>query len=191
MTWSYLELSATFFSLACTVLTIQRSQLAWPIGLVGIGQYTLIFWGTRLYADVVLQLFYAGQFMFGWHQWSTQRSDDSELLIRRLDLRSGAVWLISASLLGWVWGWALSRFTDAALPYPDALGAMLSLCANALLTLRYRENWLVWILADAVLMGVYAEKSLWITVGLYGVYLGMAIWGWSDWGRAEKKPISG
>ncbi len=186
-----LELSATAFGLACVILTVRRSVWAWPVGMVGIGLYAWLFWHAKLYADVVLQGFYTVQFLYGWHQWREKRTVEADLEVRRMKTPVLAAWLLGSVLLGLLWGWALARLTDAALPYPDAVGAILSLSANALLALRYRENWLVWIVADALLLGVYAQKELWPTVGLYTIYLGMAVWGWQDWAKADKRPSAG
>ncbi len=188
---SDLELLAAAFGLACVVLTVRRSVWAWPVGLIGIALYAWLFWHAKLYADVVLQGFYTVQFLYGWHQWREKRTAEADLVVRRLKTAELAAWLSGSILLGLLWGWALSRFTDAALPYPDAVGAILSLSANALLALRYRENWLVWILADTLLLGVYAQKELWATVVLYAIYLGMAVWGWRDWAKADKSASMG
>lgn len=176
------EFLAVAFSLVCTVLTVRRSIWCWPVGLIGIGLYAYVYFEQKLYADMGLQAVYTVQFVYGWVVWGKNKTQQSALTVRRLPRWAWMFLVPTVVLTGVAWGALFQKFTDAALPYPDALAAALSLCANALLALRYRENWLFWLVADALLIGIFAYKGLWFSTGLFAVYLGMAVWGWRDWG---------
>ena len=78
-----------------------------------------------------------------------------------------------------------ARVAEAG-PWWDAAIAMTSIAAQILLSLRKRENWMLWIVANLVSIGVYAVKGLWPTTGLYVILLGLAIWGLVSWTRAER-----
>ena len=94
------------------------------------------------------------------------------------------MWLIGGALALLALGTVMARHTDAALPYWDAGTTCFSLVAQTLLARKYLENWLVWIGVDVVSIGVYAAKGLYVTTGLYAVFLGMAVWGFLAWRRA-------
>ncbi len=80
-------------------------------------------------------------------------------------------------------GTSMHRYTDAALPYPDAFTTMLSVFAQFLMTKKFLENWILWIVADVVYIGVYAIKSLYWTCGLYVVFLALCVQGYREWRR--------
>jgi nicotinamide mononucleotide transporter len=92
--------------------------------------------------------------------------------------------LVAAATLGV--GWGMARFTDAALPYADAAIAGASVVAQVLLAMRRVENWALWIAIDVLSIGVYLDRALYLTAGLYVVFLGMAIAGLIAWARAAR-----
>jgi len=108
------------------------------------------------------------------------------VVVEELDARARLSWAAAIALAIVAWGTAMHRYTDAALPWWDAAIAMTSIAAQILLSLRKRENWMLWIVANLVSIGVYAVKGLWPTTGLYVILLGLAIWGLVSWTRAER-----
>jgi nicotinamide mononucleotide transporter len=51
------------------------------------------------------------------------------------------------------------------------------------MTWRYLENWWWWIAVDVLSVGLYAAKGLWLTAGLYTVFLALAVIGLLQWQR--------
>ena len=41
----------------------------------------------------------------------------------------------------------------------------------------------MWVAVNAVSIGLFAWKGLWLTVLLYALFLLMALWGWRAWLR--------
>ena len=76
----------------------------------------------------------------------------------------------------------LQRVQDAA-PFLDACTAVLSICAQYLLTKKILENWWLWVLTDAISVGLYLYKSLALTALLYSIFLAMCITGLVQWRR--------
>ena len=81
----------------------------------------------------------------------------------------------------------MANQTDAAFPYPDAFTTVASLSAQYLLTQKKLDNWAVWIVVNMVAMPIYFLKGLNVTVGLYAVYLVLAVMGLLEWRRLMKK----
>ena len=92
-------------------------------------------------------------------------------------------WLLITALVSLLLGFLMARYTNAASPYIDASIAGMSISAQILLALRKLENWLLWILADIVAVGLYLSKDLKPTAGLYAVFLVLCVVGLVDWGR--------
>jgi nicotinamide mononucleotide transporter len=60
---------------------------------------------------------------------------------------------------------------------------VLSITANQLLARRLLENWVLWIIADALYVRVFAWKGLYLSTALYALFLGMVIAGLRRWNR--------
>jgi len=78
----------------------------------------------------------------------------------------------------------MARYTDAAAPLVDAAVAGMSIAAQILMARRRIENWVLWILVDALAIGLYASRGLYATSGLYAIFLLLSIAGLIGWSRA-------
>lgn len=182
---SPIEIAAVIAGLLCVVLTIRQSLWCWPIGIVQVVLYLFIFYEAKLYSDVILQGIYIVLQLYGWWAWlkgGPRQDDDLPVTGLRASARIGwaAAAVIGAALLGG----GMARWTDAALPVPDAFITSTSLVAQTLLSRKKWESWVGWIAVDVVAVPVYALKALYLTAGLYAVFLGLAVAGLLRWRRA-------
>jgi len=176
-----LESVAVLFGIVSVWLSTREHLLSWPTAIVNVSLYFLVFREARLYADMGLQVVYLILSLYGWYEWRFGGAERTELPVTRATRRHawtlGALGLVGAIGLGTL----LARTTDAALPYLDSALAVTSLCAQWMMTRKLVENWLVWVVADVVYVGMFAAKGLWLTAGLYAVFLGLAVSGYRTW----------
>jgi nicotinamide mononucleotide transporter len=66
----------------------------------------------------------------------------------------------------------------------DSFLSSTSLVAQWMMTKKLLENWLVWITVDVLYVGMFIFKGLYLTAGLYAVFLGLAVKGYVDWRRS-------
>jgi nicotinamide riboside transporter PnuC len=52
-----------------------------------------------------------------------------------------------------------------------------------LLGRKFIENWAVWVLVNGVSVALFAYKGLWLTAGLYLVFIVLSVVGWRAWQR--------
>jgi len=104
----------------------------------------------------------------------------------RLGVVLGLIALVGSAVLGTV----LHRETDAALPYMDAALSSTSLVAQWMMTRKLLENWLVWIAVDVLYVGMFVFKGLYLTAGLYAVFLALAVRGYIDWRRSMRAGLA-
>jgi nicotinamide mononucleotide transporter len=81
----------------------------------------------------------------------------------------------------------MRTYTDAALPYADATIVALSLVAQWLMARKKLESWIGWIAVDVLGIAVYSMKELYITAGLYGVFLVLASLGLLSWAKSLRE----
>ena len=166
------------------ICNLRVDPTGWPLAILSSALYWLVFWEARLYGDAGLQLFFIGVALWGWWQWLRgHAADGSSLVVRYLSPR-GRLMNLAAFLLLWpAMGWFLKRMTNTDVPWWDAFPTAGSLVGQWLLGRKYVENWPVWVIVNAVGIGLFAYKGLWLTVVLYAVFAAMAVWGWRAWHR--------
>ena len=164
----------------CVWLIVKENVWNWPVGIANNIFYVIVFWRARLFADMSLQFVYIALGCLGLYRWLYGGKQHEELKISRITLKTAvyagifAVAAISAATV------YLRRVQDAA-PFLDACTAVLSICAQYLLTKKILENWWLWILTDAISVGLYLYKSLSLTAVLYLIFLAMCITGLVQW----------
>jgi nicotinamide mononucleotide transporter len=177
-----LEMVAVVFSFAAVWLTIRKHVACWPVGLVGVTAYFLLFHRLRLYADMALQVVFFAQGLYGWWFWRRGGTDRREPPVTLLGLPRLAV-LAASVLLATLGIGALLARTDASAPYLDSFLALTSLAANALLARKVLESWWLWITADVLYIGLFLTRGVPLSAALYLVFLLMAIQGAVRWQR--------
>jgi nicotinamide mononucleotide transporter len=182
--YTWLEIAATVFGLASVYLTTRQSIWCWPTGLVMVSLYVVIFFHAKLYSDTLLQVVYIFVQFYGWFHWRRGGGPGGDLAVSRLSPAGLAAWvlvsILGAATLGTLMAWK----TDAAFPYADAAIAAMSLVAQWLMARKVLENWHFWIAVDVLAIGVYLGKDLYLTTGLYAVFLGLCVLGLVEWRRS-------
>lgn len=183
---SWLELLAFGFALGGVVLTARVSTWGWPPTIIASVLYGWLFFENKLYGDAALQGFFIVVSIWGWWSWlklAPQVDRPTRLEIRSLS-RFARMRVLMALAAAWLaTGFLLSRLTDTDVAWLDAALTAGSLFAQVLLARRYREAWALWIGVNSIALALFAIKSLWLTVILYALLLGLSVAGWRHWRR--------
>jgi len=178
---SLLELSGVISGILCVYLAARNNILSWPLAIVSVSLYILIFYDAKLYADAGLQVYFLITNIYGWYFWSRKSEKDIKVPVsfatRKLFLLSLIVIVIFTLLLGTF----LYKGTDAAFPYIDSFCTACSFVAQLFLARKIIENWLIWIFVDIIYVGVYLMKDLHLTAGMYALYILIAAMGYIKW----------
>jgi nicotinamide mononucleotide transporter len=181
---STLELIGALLGAISVYLSVRQNIWSWPTGIVNVVLYAVVFFQAKLYADMGLQVIYAVLSVYGWYEWLYGGENRTELHVTRttprLGVVLGAIALAGSASLGFL----LRGATDAALPFMDSFLSSTSLVAQWMMTRKKLENWLVWITVDVLYIGMFIFKHLYITAGLYAVFLALAVRGYIDWRRS-------
>lgn len=178
---SIIEIVAVVFGVICVVLTVRRNIWCWPTGLVQVVLFIVIFYQAKLYSDLILHVVYVVMQFYGWHQWLHGSETRGALPVSVLNKPSRIAWplVVVGGTAGW--GFVMARYTDASVPYGDAFTTVASLVAQWLLAKKKLESWLFWIAVDVIAIGIYVYKELYLTSGLYAVFLVLATIGFFAW----------
>ncbi|HJW08747.1 MAG TPA: nicotinamide riboside transporter PnuC [Holophagaceae bacterium] len=179
-----MEVFGFLTGVACVALLVRENIWNWPIGIANNLVFIALFYRAGLYADVGLQAFYVAISIYGWWSWLHGGQDHGALTVSRIPplpavLLALAVAATTAALAG-----LLRHFTNSTVPVLDSLITALSLAAQFMMTRKWLENWLVWIAANCLSVGLLIYKGLYVTSGLYVVYQVLCVLGWVAWRRA-------
>ena len=177
-----LEWCGVVTGILCVWLAAKNNIYSWPIAIVSVLIYIVIFYESKLYADMGLQFYFFLMNIYGWYFWIKNKSGG--------DATAPVLWItkqeIILSLLGIVvftaaLGTFLHRQTDAAFPFIDSFCTACSLIAQVFLARKVLQNWLIWIFVDLIYVGVYISKDLYATAIMYALYVFIAGRGYLDW----------
>ncbi len=169
------------------LLAIKQHRMCWAASFVSSCLYVWVLFGTRLYMESTLNVFYAVMALYGYRQWS-HGSDGHALGVSRGSWVSHGLGLsavLGLSLLSSIY---LRRFTPAAWPFVDSMITWSSVFATLLVARKVFENWHWWFVIDAVSVCLYWNRGLYLTMLLFGLYLAMIVVGMREWRRSLPPP---
>ena len=177
---SLLEIMGVITGLLCVLLAALNNIWNWPIAIISVGIYIFIFFNSRLFADMGLQVYFMVMNFYGWYYWSKKPDTEEKSPVMRIT-RQETIYSIIAVVVFTVFLGSVLKYTPASYPYIDSFCAACSLVAQVFLARKVLENWLIWIFVDIIYVGVYIFKDLDLTAIMYGVYVILALWGYFDW----------
>jgi nicotinamide mononucleotide transporter len=188
---SYLELAATIFGFIYIFYSIKGDIKLWIFGLLSSGLFAWVFFKSKVYADMGIQIYYVTISIYGWIHWYLYRDRKKQKIpIKNL---TGIQWIytiVAIVFLFGVIGVFLDLFTDSDIPYWDAFTTATSIIATLMLARKIIEQWLLWIVADFVSVILYLHKDLYYTVVLMAFYTVLAVIGYFEWRKKLKYQTS-
>jgi len=167
---------------AYALLAVRRNRWCWAFGAVSSAILAWLAFHGRLPMQAVLQACYVAMAFWGFWQWS-RGGDGDALAITTWPLRVHVMLAIGIVAVALLLAPLVERLTAAAWPRVDTATMLASLLATSMVAIAKLENWLYWIVIDAVSMFLYGAQQLWLPALLYLLYLGIAISGYVAWRR--------
>jgi len=185
ITENYIELLATIFGLLYLFLSIKQNIWCWPAGLITSALYVYVFFVTKFYADMGLQVYYVFVSIYGWYHWKygSRSKKNDDLKISKTNNKTALCLIVITGVLFVLIAYILVNFTDSTVPYWDSFTTAASFVATWMLARKMLEHWLIWIIVDGISLGLYLYKGLYPTVILFAVYTLLAVLGYFEWKR--------
>ncbi len=182
LTKNWIEVAGALTGLIAVYFQIKGKIIFWPISLINVLLYIYVYFNSRLYAEVSLQLYYFVVSIYGWYFWmSGKTKNKTKLQITTCSKKLVLILLLIFVITFFIMANILKKYTNTDVPYIDAFVTSLSFIATWLLAKKKIENWLVWIFVDAVSVGVYIYKELYATIVLFAVLTILAVVGYNSW----------
>lgn len=172
----------------CVVLCAKGKKEQYIWGLVNVIGYIIIAFLNKYYGEVMLNFIYylPSQFL-GYFLWNKhQNKENNKVEGRKLNLKKSILLLLlcTFSIFGYKLILDLLGGNSTLL---DSASTMISVVANTLMLLRYREQWLLWIVIDAITVVMWMIAGDYIMVTMWMVYLMNAFYGYYNWTKMAKE----
>lgn len=197
---SWLEFSGTVLNILCVWLIAKKNILTWPIGILAVVLFAVLFYQIQLYSDFVEQIYFFITGIYGWWLWDRMRkrgdANDEDGLRPLVLTPRGRLWTVLIVGVGTL---AMGLFVGnihtifpvlfplaAVFPFLDAFTTVMSFTAQLLMAHKRIESWVLWIVVDIIGIGLYFARGVVFVSGLYGVFLVLASKGLYDWYKAYR-----
>lgn len=176
------------------LLEIKQHRAMWVVGFVTSLTYVFVFFSSKIYADMGLNIYYVVISLYGFRKW-TQRvkpitpeetASNEAILFKHITLRL-FIGIILTLLC--IWGgiyYLLYTLTDSPIPLGDAFTTATGIVATWMLARRIIEHWMFWVVVNSVSVWLFYQRGLYPTMFLYLCYAILAIAGYYNW---KKKGI--
>ena len=187
-----LEYFGVLTGLLYLFLEIKQHRAMWVVGFLTSLVYVFVFFFSKIYADMGLNIYYVAISVYGFLQWSKNRAcEKSEMpsvpqdsiIYRRLTPRLFIGVSAAITVLFFLIYIILNDFTDS--PIPMGVGIV----ATWMVARRIMEHWLFWIVANGVSVYLYFGRELYPTMFLYICYTVLAAIGLYTWKKKGTRSV--
>ena len=184
----WLDILTTVLGLIYIWLEYRVSIALWFVGVIMPALDIWLYWSHGLYGDAGMAVYYTLAAVYGFYVWKfkkTRKLKQSLPIIhlpRRQYLPATLFFLVA-------WGatyYVLANWTNSTVPLLDSFTNALSFVGMWALARKYLEQWLFWIVVDAVCFYLYIQKGIPFKAALYGLYVVIAIAGYYKWKQMVK-----
>jgi nicotinamide mononucleotide transporter len=185
-----MEIVAFFLALICVSLNAKGHVLTWPFSIASSATYAYVFYGSGLFGDAALQLIFISMAIYAWWCWTRKLDAPTSYTKPQLVKQFGHIpkKMLVVCLLVWFLlfvaiKFALMNYTSSVVPNTDAFLTAGSIVATFMSAQKWIENWLIWLTLNPIYIGLYIYTDLYLTAGLYGLFVILCFWGWQQWSK--------
>jgi nicotinamide mononucleotide transporter len=179
------EFAAVVFAILYLLLAVRENVLCWFFAFISTAIFTVLFWDVSLLMESALNVYYMVMAVYGWYQWTRGGTNGDQqpqaLEIQSMTGQQHVLVITAIAILSFISGYLLGEHSDAAWPYVDSFTTWASVITTYLVTRKYLQNWLYWIVIDTVSIPLYIDRGLSLTALLFVAYVVIAVIGYLKW----------
>ena len=159
---TWLSIITMLTGLWCVILVAKGRILNYYFGIVNCIGYAYIAYSYQLYGEVMLNaLYYLPMQFVGLYIWTKNKDPEivDKVKVKFMTPQQRILWGLASAVATILYGTCLQALGDPV-PYLDSTSTTLSVIACIMMTWRYMEQWILWIVVDI------ASVWMWILVVL-------------------------
>ncbi|WP_099222762.1 nicotinamide riboside transporter PnuC [Listeria costaricensis] len=187
---SLISMIAGISGVLCVTFAAKGKISNYIFGFIQIMLYLIISIQFVLYGEVLLNVFYFIMQIVGFWVWRRNMtvSRDEEVKIvkaKALTVKQWG-WMILSVIIAWYLFGTLLKVIGSNSPYLDSMTTALSVVAQVLMTLRFREQWVLWIIVNLFSIVLWIVAGNASMVAMWVAFLFNSTYGYMNWIRLSK-----
>ena len=187
-TLRFLDILGFAVGLVYLYLEYRASIWLWLASIIMPAIDMMLYFKAGLYADFGMAIYYCLAAIYGYVVWSYKahkgyKTHKSYTGITHFPQRLLMPALGVGVMIWFGIYWFLSRHTNSTVPVTDAFTTALSIVALWALARKFAEQWLMWLVVDAICCALYIYKGIPFKAIIYGIYTVFAVFGYRKWLR--------
>ena len=178
---NWIEPTAVILAITYLLLAVKQNISCWFAAFFSSLLYFFVMYSAGLYMEAGLQIFYCIMAVYGWTQWRASLPGNKKFFVRTWNRNQHIKAISLIILLAFSSGWALEKFTNAALPFIDSLTTWGAIVTTYMAAKRLLENWIYWFVIDTISVFLFYSRGLFLTSILFFVYLIIIYFGYKSW----------
>ena len=171
----------------CNVFVSKGKISNYFFGLIFAYTYFYISLGANFLGEMntTLYVYIPAQFI-GYFLWKAnmQKEQNSDAVIAKALTVKGWIGLLAFLIIGTLLFVELLNYYGGSSTGLDGLSTIIVIAAQVLMVLRYREQWLLWIVLNIISIALWAENtSMYV---MYSAYLLNSLYGYYNWSKLQK-----
>lgn len=197
---SWLELAATILGIWATILSARRNVYTWLVNLAGVVLFAVIFYRLRLYADLLLQIYYFTLGILGWLWWSKKAKNHHVPVGYWKPGTAGyIIALVGLAVASAIMGYVVAHFhiwmprlfpQEAFMPYANATILVMSITGTFLMSRRKIENWWLWAVSNPLAVWIYWQQGSILLAFIFLIFWIIGLTGWYNWQKEYREGLS-
>ena len=178
------EGTAVILAVLYLLLAVRQHILCWLCWIISSCLYLYVMYEAGLYMESMLQIFYIIMGFYGWSQWN-RSGDQGSFQVNRWSPLNHLIAMAVILMLTFASGQVLELYTEAAMPFIDALTTWGAVVTTYMVAKKLLENWIYWFVIDSISIYLFVSRELYFTAFLFLVYLFIIVIGYRSWREME------
>lgn len=184
---SWLAMISGISGIICVVLVSKGKMVNYLFGLIFAYTYFYVAWKANFLGEMntVLYVYLPSQFIgyFVWKEHLQKDGTGEAVRAKKLSAKGWIVLVVSLVVSTLLFVQALNAAGGSSTGL-DGMTTMITVAAQLLMILRYREQWILWIGLNILSIVLWAENpSMYL---MYGAYLLNSVYGFYNWTKLER-----
>ena len=178
---NFVELFAVITIFFSVIAAVKRNYLTWIFAFLSLVLYSIVFYQSKLYGNLILQFLYTIQTAYGimyWREDTTPKKVTVEPISYTL---TSLFYLLLSFVCVNIPLYFILVYSKSEHIFFDVITTWLSLVANHLLAKKKIENWIFWSVANIFYIILFWQTNMTMSLVLYIIFFivsfkGLLIW---------------
>jgi nicotinamide mononucleotide transporter len=184
-----IEIIGGVSSIVYSLLLMREKRIGWFFGIASSLLGIVLFFETKIYAQALISVYYAGVGVYGWFYWKKAEQRNEHIHI--WGVKQHLLMIVCFTILSLGSAFLFATYTDSQSPYLDSFLTLFGVLASIKEARKVLTSWVYWFAINAFSVILYFNQHLYFYAATMILYAIICIPGYLNWLKIyrENKPI--